>query len=112
MGAPYSLDLRKRVVATIKGRMPRNKAAQQFGPRSARPSMGANREEKTGSVEPVQIGGHRPKALSGLQHRIRESDFTLRGSRSRLAGRGLWEFVHAPRNSASKKQGGWRTRSF
>jgi hypothetical protein len=31
MGAPYSLDLRKRVVAAIKGGMSRNQAAQQFG---------------------------------------------------------------------------------
>ncbi len=31
MGAPYSLDLRKRVVAAIKGGMYRNQAAKQFG---------------------------------------------------------------------------------
>src|SRR3954467_4966926 len=31
MGKPYSLDLRKRVVAAIEGGMSRNQAAKQFG---------------------------------------------------------------------------------
>jgi transposase len=31
MGKPYSLDLRKRVVAAIEGGMSRNRAAKQFG---------------------------------------------------------------------------------
>ena len=31
MGKPYSLDLRKRVVAAVKGGMSRNQAAKQFG---------------------------------------------------------------------------------
>jgi len=31
MGKPYSLDLRKRVVAAIKGGMSRKQAAKQFG---------------------------------------------------------------------------------
>jgi transposase len=31
MGKPYSVDLRKRVVAAIKGGMSRNQAAKQFG---------------------------------------------------------------------------------
>jgi len=30
MGKPYSLDLRKRVVAAIEGGMSRNQAAKQF----------------------------------------------------------------------------------
>jgi len=31
MGKPYSLDLRKRVVAAIEGGLSRNQAAKQFG---------------------------------------------------------------------------------
>ena len=31
MGKPYSVDLRKRVVAAIEGGMSRNQAAKQFG---------------------------------------------------------------------------------
>ncbi len=31
MGKPYSLDLRKRVVAAIEGGISRNQAAKQFG---------------------------------------------------------------------------------
>lgn len=31
MGKPYSMDLRKRVVAAIKAGLSRNRAAKQFG---------------------------------------------------------------------------------
>ncbi|MDI3471674.1 MAG: hypothetical protein OJF62_003737 [Pseudolabrys sp.] len=123
MGAPYSLDLRKRVVAAIKGGMSRNQAARQFGVAISTAINWAKREDETGSVEPGQMGGHKPKAISGehaawLQHRIRESDFTLRGLVAELVGRGLkvdyhsvWDFVHAEKLSFKKKHGGWRTRS-
>ena len=71
------------------------------------------RVEQTGSVAPGQMGGHKPKAISGehavwLSQRIRAGDFTLRGLVAELGGRGLkvdyrsvWEFVR--RSSASKK---------
>ena len=123
MGAPYSLDLRKRVVAAIKGGMSRNQAAKQFGVAISTAINWAKREDETGSIEPGQMGGHKPKAISGehavwLQCRIRESDFTLRGLVVELSGRGLkvdyhsvWDFVHAEKLSFKKKRGGWRTRS-
>lgn len=123
MGAPYSLDLRRRVVAAIKGGMSRNQAAKRFGVAISTAINWAKREDETGSVEPGQMGGHKPKAISGehavwLRQRIRESDFTLRGLVAELSGRGLevdyrsvWEFVHAENLSFKKKPGGWRTRS-
>jgi transposase len=81
------------------------------------------RVEETGSVEPGQMGGHKPKAISGdhaawLSQRIRDGDFTIRGLVAELGGRGLkvdyhsvWDFVHAEKLSFKKKRGGWRTRS-
>jgi transposase len=122
MGAPYSLDLRTRVVAAIKGGMSRNQAAKQFGVAISTAINWARLEKETGSIEPGQMGGHKPKAISGehanwLRRRIGESDFTLRGLVAELAERGLkvdyrsvWEFVHAERVSFKKKRGGWRTR--
>ncbi len=112
MGAPYSLDLRKRVVAAIKGGMSRNQAAKRFGVAISPAINWSKREEETGSVEPGQMGGHKPKAISGEP----QSDFTLRGLVVELAKRGLevdyrsvWEFVHAEKLSL-KKRGDWRTR--
>jgi putative transposase len=123
MGKPYSMDLRQRVVAAIEGGMSRNQAAKQFGVAISTAIGWMQRVKDTGSVAPGQMGGHKPKAISGehavwLSQRIRTGDFTLRGLAAELAGRGLtvdyrsvWEFVHAEKLSFKKKRGGWRTRS-
>ena len=123
MGKPYSLDLRKRVVAAIERGLSRNQAAKQFGIGISTAIGWARRLRETGSVEPGKMGGHKPKAISGdhrvwLLQRIRDRDFTLRGLVAELAARGLkvdyrsvWEFVHAEKLSFKKKRGGWRTRS-
>jgi transposase len=75
------------------------------------------RVDETGSVAPGQMGGHKPKAISGehavwLSQRIKNDDFTLRGLVTGLAGHGLkvdyrsvWEFVHAEKLSFKKKRG-------
>ncbi len=52
------------------------------------------RVDETGSVAPGQMGGHKPKTISGdhavwLLQRIKSDDFTLRGLVAELAGRGL-----------------------
>jgi transposase len=65
MGKPYSLDLRKRVVAAIEGGMSRNQAAKQFGVAISTAINWMKRVDETGSVAPGQIGGHKPKAISG-----------------------------------------------
>ena len=123
MGKPYSLDLRERVVAAIEGGMSRNQAAKQFGVAISTAIGWMKRVDETGSVAPGQMGGHKPKAISGehaawLSQRIKTDDFTLRGLVTELAGRGLkvdyrsvWDFVHAENLSFKKKRGGWRTRS-
>jgi putative transposase len=123
MGKPYSVDLRKRVVAAIEGGMSRNQAARQFGIAISTAIGWMQRVQLTGSVAPGQMGGHKPKAISGehaawLSQRVRTGDFTLRGLVAELGGRGLkvdyrsvWEFVHTEKLSFKKKRGGWRTRS-
>ncbi|WP_369810016.1 IS630 family transposase [Bradyrhizobium sediminis] len=114
MGKPYSLDLRKRVVTAIEGGMSRNQAAKRFGVAISTAIGWMQRVEETGSVEPGQMGGHKPKAISGdhavwLSQRLRDSDFTIRGLVAELAGRGLkvdyhsvWDFVHAEKLSFKK----------
>jgi transposase len=123
MGKPYSLDLRKRVVAAIRGGLSRNQAAKQFGVAISTAIGWMRRVEETGSVAPGKMGGHKPKGISGdhavwLSQRIRNGDFTLRGLASELAERGLkvdyrsvWAFVHAEKLGFKKKRGGWRARS-
>jgi putative transposase len=111
------------VVAAIEAGMSRNQAAKQFGIAISTAIGWMQRVEQTGSVAPGQMGGHKPKAISGehavwLSQRIRAGDFTLRGLVAELGERGLkvdyrsvWEFVHAEKLSFKKKRGGWRTRS-
>jgi transposase len=123
MGKPYSIDLRKRVVAAVlTGGLSRNQAAKQFGVGISTAINWVKRQQETGSVAPGQMGGHKPKAISGehkvfVLQRIKDGDFTLRGLVAELAERGLkvdyrsvWEFVHAEKLSFKKKRG-WRARS-
>ena len=123
MGKPYSLDLRKRVVAAIEGGMSRNRAAKHFETAISTAINWVRRLRETGSIAPGKRGGYKPRAISGahrvwLLERIKDGDFTLRGLVVELAERGLkvdyrsvWDFVHAEKLSFKKKRGGWRTRS-
>jgi transposase len=115
MGKPYSLDLRKRVVAAVLvGGMSRDQAAQHFGVGISTAINWVKRQQETGNVAPGKMGGHRPKTISG-EHRLwvlqrtKGGDFTLRGLVAELAERGLkvdyrsvWEFVHAEKLSFKK----------
>jgi len=124
MGKPYPLEFRKRVVAAVEsGGLSCNQAAKQFGIGISTAIGWVNRRRKTGSLAPGQMGGHKPKAISGahrewLSRRIKDGNFTIRGLVAELAERGLkvnywsvWQFVHAEKLSFKKKRGGWRTRS-
>ena len=124
MGRPYSLDLRKRVVAAVEtGGLSCHQAAAQFGVGISTAINWVRRLRETGSVQPGQMGGHKPKSICGehrtwLLTRIKAEDFTLRGLVAELAERGLkvdyrtvWSFVHDEKLSFKKKRGGWRTRS-
>ena len=69
-------------------------------------SKWTKRRLETGSVAPAQIGGYKPRALSGavadwLRERIKSGPFTLRGLAAELVERGVktdqkavWVFVH------------------
>ena len=64
MGKPYSLDLRKRVVAAVlTGGFSCNQAAEQFGVAVSTAIGWVRRQRETGSVAPGKMGGHRPKAI-------------------------------------------------
>src|SRR5258706_12283259 len=124
MGKPYSVDLRERVVAAIEaGGMAGPRAAAQFGVGVSTAINWVRGLRETGSVAPGQMGGHKPKSISGehrawLLERTRQKDFTLRGLVAELAERGLkvdyravWNFVHAEKLSFKKNRGGQRARS-
>ena len=116
------LDFEKRVVAAVEsGGFSCNQAAKQFEIGISTAIGWVSRHRETGSLAPGQMGGHKPKAISGehrvwLLQRIKNGDFTLRGLVAELGERGLkvdyrsmWEFVHAEKLSFKKKLGGWRT---
>jgi putative transposase len=122
MGKPYSNDLRERVVASvIKGGLSCRQAAAQFKLGVSTVINWVRRWRETGSVAPGQMGGHKPKLISGawrtwLLERIR-ADFTLHGLVAELAAHGLkvdyrtvWNFVHGEKLSFKKNRGGWRAR--
>ena len=90
MGKPYSLDLRKRVVAAIGRHVPQSGSQAVWG-RDQHGIGWMQQVEETGSVAPGQMGGHKPKAISGdhavwLSQRIKDGDFTIRGLVAELAG--------------------------
>jgi putative transposase len=117
MGKPYSIDLRERVVHAVEQEgFSRHRAAARFGVSYSAAIDWVKRHRQTGSLKPGQIGGHKPKKISGehrdwLLQRCREKAFTLRGLVSELAGRGLkvdyrsvWAFVHAEKLSYKKRR--------
>jgi transposase len=123
MAKPYSMDLRERAVsAVLQGGLSRNKAAAQFAVAASTVIDWVKRYQETGSLEPGQMGGHKPKAIRGeheafLRQRVREGAFTLRGLVRELAARGLkvdyrsvWSFVHAQKLSFKKNRRGQRAR--
>ena len=124
MAAPYSNDLRERVVGAVeRDGKSCHQAAAQFGVGISTAINWVKRFQRTGSVAPGQMGGHKKPKLSGphrewLIERCR-SAFTLRGLVAELATvrglkvdyRSVWEFVHAEGLSYKKKRSGQRTGS-
>ncbi len=117
MAKPYSIDLRERAVAAVvTGGLSRHRAAARFGVAVSTVIGWVRHFHETGDVAPGQMGGHKPRKISGehaawLADRIRASDFTLHGLVAELAGRGLrvdyhtvWDFVHAAQFSYKKRR--------
>ena len=112
----YSMDLRERVVAAVKtDGLSRRAAAARFGVSYSAAIEWLKLFDETGSVAPRQVGGYKPRKISGafrdwLVGRCREKDFTLRGLVAELGERGLkvdyrsvWDFVHAEGLSHKKR---------
>jgi transposase len=118
MTAPYSVDLRQRAMdRKAKGETNRE-IASALGIAPSCVSKWTKRRSETGSLAPAQIGGYKPRTLSGaaaewLRKRIKSGPFTLRGLAAELAAEGIkthpkavWVFVHAEGLSFKKNAGG------
>ena len=107
MTAPDSLDLRERALARKEAGETNREIAAALRISPSCVSKWAKRKRETGSLAPSQIGGYKPRTLSGeradwLRSRIAAGPFTLRGLSAELAERGIkthpravWVFVHA-----------------
>ena len=107
MTAPYSMDIRERVLAR-KARGETNReitAALRIAPSCV--LKRTMRRLETGLVAPAQVGGYKRRMLPGkcadwLRARIASGPFTLGGLAAELAeraiksnARAVWVFVHA-----------------
>ena len=125
MARPYSMDLRERAVAAVEREgMSRRAAARRFGVAASRVITWVRQFREQGHVRPGQMGGHKPKAISG-EHRVwlitrcKAGEFTLRGLVGELLSerdlrvdyRSVWEFVHAERLSYKKNTAAQRART-
>jgi len=107
MTAPYSMDLRQRAMDRKARGETHSEIAAALGIAPSCVSKWAARCRETGSLAPGQIGGYKPRTLSGdtadwLRERIKAGPFTLRGLVAELAAReikthprAIWVFVHA-----------------
>jgi len=107
MTAPYSMDLRERALARKDAGETNREIAAALSIAASCISKWTKRKRETGSLAPAQVGGYKPRTLSGdsaewLRGRIASGPFTLRGLAAELAERGIkthpravWVFVHA-----------------
>lgn len=72
MAAPLSLDIRKRIVAAVEGGASRRAAAARFAVSESAAVKLVDRWERTGSLAPGQMGGHRRFALAEHDALVRE----------------------------------------
>ena len=122
MGRPLSMDLRERAIARVQAGETTRSVAEALCIAPSSVTKWWQRFKETGSVSPGQMGGHKPRVLSGanrdwLLERI-QHDFTLRALVRELAERGVkvdyhsvWNFVHDEDLSFKKKRSAQRTGS-
>ena len=94
MGRPYSLDLRKRVVAAIRAGMSCRDAAKHYQVGESSAIRWARRDHETGSPAALPMGGRRRFALEDerewlLQRLTAAPDITLRALLGELRARGV-----------------------
>jgi putative transposase len=122
MGRPLSMDLRERAIARVEAGDSTREIGEALGIAASSVTKWWQRYQETGSVAPGQMGGHKPRVLSGV-HRDwllerAQRDFTLWGLVHELAERGVkvdyhsvWTFVHDEGLSFKKKRFAQRTGS-
>src|ERR1700757_1252017 len=115
MGAPYSLDLRQRVVAAVVSGVSRRAAAERFDVSVSTAIRWTQRLKETGSPAARPMGGKRPFALASeadwvLARLKQKPDITLNALLSELRARGVtvsyygvWHFVTRAGLSFKKK---------
>lgn len=94
MAAPLSSDIRRRIVAAVEAGASCGAAASRFDVSVSTVIKLMQRWQQTGSLEPGQMGGHRPFALAEHASLVREliaahPDQTLDELRGRLTDRGI-----------------------
>ena len=115
MAAPYSLDLRERVVAAVAAGMSRARAAAHFQVSHSSAIRWTRRMAETGSPAALPMGGKKPFALAGeavwIKDRVAEKpDITGRELLAELHQRGVdvsyygvWHFLDHTGLSFKKK---------
>ena len=118
MTAPYSMDLRERALARKAAGETHRQIAEALQIAPSCVSKWTRRERETGSAAPAQVGGYKPRTLSGevaewLRQRVKAGPFTLRGLTAELAEQGIktqpravWVFVHDEGLSFKKNSAG------
>lgn len=95
MGRPLSKDLRERIVEAVDGGESRQATAKRFAVSPSCVVKLIQRWQKTGSLEPGQMGGWKEHALSEHEAVVHEligqhPDLTLEELRAKLADQGIW----------------------
>src|ERR1700693_780526 len=93
MTAAYSVDLRERALARKEAGETNRKIAAALRISPSCVSKWTKRKREPGSPPPAQIGGYKPRTLSGesadwLRARVAAGPFTLRGLSAAVGGRG------------------------
>lgn len=123
MARPYGMELRERVVAAVEAGESRRAAARRYGVSESVAVKWLQRVERTGSVRPGKMGGHRRAALAGerewiLARLAERPDVTVRGLAAELRERGVkvgpyavWSFFKREGLTFKKKPAGGRAGS-
>jgi transposase len=121
MGAPYSTDLRSRVVATFRSGVSRLETAECYQVSESSVQRWVRLDRQMGSVAAKPMGGNRPFVLAGERARVLERiaeqpDLPLRELLAELHGRGIkvsyfavWNILDRAGLSFKKKPARQRT---
>src|SRR5258708_11779999 len=93
MTAPYSIDLRERALARKATGQTNREIAAALSISPSCVSKWTKRKQETGSLAPAQVGGYKPRTLSGhsaewLAGRVGVGPFPARGRAAQAAERG------------------------